>query len=597
MRNLIIIVGLLLPMMAAADEWTRHFVRDEFDGTKDVYATDMDGDGDIDVLGCAYYDGEIVWWENANGDGLDWIEHPVDGTFEGPNSVYAKDIDGDDDLDVVCASLRSVTWWENLDGTGLEWSEHTIDGEVIWARSVYAMDMDGDGDIDVLGAMSTDDIITWWENVDGAGLNWAEHIVDDYYSDAYSIYATDVDGDGDNDVIGAANAGSEITWWENLDESGLEWSEHTVATDYIHPRCVHADDVDGDGDKDILSSSSTDDRITWWENVDGIGWNWVEHRINDEFAHGASSVYTADVDEDGDMDVLSAGLDYHITWWVNVNGDGLTWDEYVIDSLAGDVRSIYAEDVDGDDDLDVLGAAYYRDEIVWWENPCPNTLELAPWIEPVNISPNGGSFLYTFTFNNYSFLNITVDVWVEAILPNENIYPVFQTTVFFHADNTFRCMLQQNVPGYAPDGTYQYVANLGQYPDDIHLTDSFEFTKLSSGIAAQNVDSWSLSGWNDEINILETVATTPTSYALEPVFPNPFNPTTTISIRLPDTSDLSVIVYNVAGQQVAELANGPFNAGVHTLTFDATGLSSGIYFVHANVPGEMNEMRKIVLMK
>jgi Secretion system C-terminal sorting domain len=86
-------------------------------------------------------------------------------------------------------------------------------------------------------------------------------------------------------------------------------------------------------------------------------------------------------------------------------------------------------------------------------------------------------------------------------------------------------------------------------------------------------------------------------FNLSPAYPNPFNAVTTVTVALPETSDLTVTVYNTLGQQVAELVNGSVNAGTQTLTFDASDLSSGIYFVQATVPGKLDAMQKIVLVK
>jgi Secretion system C-terminal sorting domain len=93
------------------------------------------------------------------------------------------------------------------------------------------------------------------------------------------------------------------------------------------------------------------------------------------------------------------------------------------------------------------------------------------------------------------------------------------------------------------------------------------------------------------------VVALPTSFSMAKAYPNPFNPSTTVAIALPMASDLTVTVFNIMGQQVATLANGKFNAGQHNFSFDASNLSSGIYFVHAIVPGELNEIQKITLMK
>ncbi len=86
--------------------------------------------GDTDVLGAAFSANDITWWENTAGDGSVWTEHTIDGAFAGPFSVYATDVDGDGDTDVLgaAASANDITWWENTAGDGSVWAEHTIDG-------------------------------------------------------------------------------------------------------------------------------------------------------------------------------------------------------------------------------------------------------------------------------------------------------------------------------------------------------------------------------------------------------------------------------------------------------------------------------------
>ncbi|MHC4395858.1 MAG: FG-GAP repeat domain-containing protein [Planctomycetota bacterium] len=358
--------------------WTEHAVDSEFDGASCVYAADVDGDGDMDVLGAAFLGYEIAWWENTdpNGDGTSWTEHAVDARFDGASSVYAADVDGDGDMDVLGAgaSVDAIMWWENTDpnGNGTSWTGHEVDSDFDGAQSVYAADVDGDGDLDVLGAAYEADDIAWWENTAGDGTSWTEHAVDSDFDGASCVYAADVDGDGDLDVLGAAYNADDMVWWDNTVGDGTNWAEYTVDFEFDGASCIYAADVDSDGDLDVLGAAGDSNEISWWENTVGVGTSWTEHTVDNDF-DGASCVYAADVNDDGDPDILgAASLANDISWWENMSRpcERTFSDKLVLpsDSTFDGAYSVYAADVDGDGDMDILGAAYLDNDITWWEN-------------------------------------------------------------------------------------------------------------------------------------------------------------------------------------------------------------------------------------
>ena len=347
---------------------TEYAIDGSFDGVWSVYAADMDGDGDLDVLGSAVIADDIAWWENSVGDGTAWTEHTVDESFNGARLVFAGDVDGDGDLDVLGAAFDAddIAWWENTSGDGTAWTKYTIDGSFDGATSVYASDVDGDGDLDVLGTAAIDGDIAWWENTAGDGTAWTEHTVDDSFNGS-SVYAADVDGDGDTDVLGAAAGTDDINWWENTAGDGTAWIEHIVDGDFDSANSVHTADVDSDGDLDVLGSGQFEDAITWWENSAGDGTAWIEHTVDGAF-DDAGLVYSADMDGDGDVDVLGVAANgADIAWWENTSGDGSAWTEHTVD---GDFNGtwIYPADIDGNGLLDVLGADRFSGDIAWWEN-------------------------------------------------------------------------------------------------------------------------------------------------------------------------------------------------------------------------------------
>lgn len=345
-----------------------HTVDGDFNNAYSVYSEDIDGDGDMDILGAASLDNDIMWWENIDGSGTSWTEHTVDNNFNGARCVYSADINGDGDMDIIGAASDAddITWWENVNGLGTSWNKYTIFGEFDGAWSVYSRDIDGDNDMDIIGAARMDNDITWWENIDGLGTSWDEHSVDKDFWGTYSVYLEDIDGDLDMDVLGAALGACDITWWENTNGLGTSWTEHIVDDYFLGAISVYSEDIDGDGDKDILGAAYVADEITWWENVNGLGTSWAENTIAVQF-DGANFVYSDDMDGDGDMDVLGAAFNGNdITWWENVDGLGTSWTEHIVDGDYLSAASVYSEDINGDGDMDVLGAATEDDDITWW---------------------------------------------------------------------------------------------------------------------------------------------------------------------------------------------------------------------------------------
>jgi hypothetical protein len=88
----------------------------------------------------------------------------------------------------------------------------------------------------------------------------------------------------------------------------------------------------------------------------------------------------------------------------------------------------------------------------------------------------------------------------------------------------------------------------------------------------------------------------PSKFELSQNYPNPFNPTTTISFSLPQSGDVKLKVYNLLGEQVAELVNSFKEAGIYSINFDASELSSGI-LIYKIVANGVVQSKKMTLIK
>jgi hypothetical protein len=121
--------------------------------------------------------------------------------------------------------------------------------------------------MDVLSASSYDNKVGWYENTDGKGTFGRQKVITTSAIQPYSVYAADVDGDGDTDVLSASSADDKIAWYENTDGKGTFGELNVITTSADRTRAVYAADLDSDGDNDVLSASFIDDKIAWYEQL------------------------------------------------------------------------------------------------------------------------------------------------------------------------------------------------------------------------------------------------------------------------------------------------------------------------------------------
>jgi hypothetical protein len=95
----------------------------------------------------------------------------------------------------------------------------------------------------------------------------------------------------------------------------------------------------------------------------------------------------------------------------------------------------------------------------------------------------------------------------------------------------------------------------------------------------------------------EVTAALPQQITLHQNYPNPFNPSTTIRFELPEAAQVTIKVFNLAGQQVITLVDGRQEAGVHAVTFQGSNLPSGTYFYRMGIDGIVRQVRQLTLLK
>jgi hypothetical protein len=322
------------------------------------YAVDIDGDMDLDILISSKGDNEILWYENLDGLG-NYGEQKEISLEVSAEQIFPVDIDSDDKIDFIAAFGGKIYWFKNINGLGVFSSANVIDEALRDHRWVYAADIDGDGDMDVLSAEPYNDTVNWYKNLDGLGNFGSRQTISSNLDGAGSVVAGDIDGDGDLDVLTSSRFDKTFSWFKNMDGNGTFGSQNIIADDTYGAKTAYLVDLDGDGDNDVLVRYQA--RVAWFENLDGNG-NFSTSKIVD--ADG--DVYYGDVDNDGDNDIIAIGA--NLTWNENLNGQGDFGPAIILGGLENAGNFINTGDINGDGQLDLLALSSDDNKIFWLEN-------------------------------------------------------------------------------------------------------------------------------------------------------------------------------------------------------------------------------------
>ena len=301
------------------------------------------------------------------------------------------------------------------------------------AFEARSADLDGDGDLDLV--CCNNDVaaclpeLVWFEN-DGAGNFGAPTTIHQWPSTAAGGVGCDVgdfDGDGDVDAIlafGSSSSGPALGWLANdgagnfdTDSGGICCNQGRVlnySSGVYGPGNAQAADLDGDGDQDVISSSLLDNKIAWYRNLGGGSFG--PQQVISTSVSSAFAVYAADLDGDGDQDVLSASyLDDKVAWYPNLGG-GSFGAQRVLSNTADGARGVHAADLDSDGDVDVLSASGLDDRVVVYERSADfcrayTTADLGFYLAPTV----GGSSAFSLGIpNNPSLLGLQLTVQATA---------------------------------------------------------------------------------------------------------------------------------------------------------------------------------------
>jgi len=203
------------------------------------------------------------------------------------------------------------------------------------------------------------------------------------------------------------------------------------------------------------------------------------------------------------------------------------------------------------------------------------TIEILPNGPPV-IVPQGGNFGFTGSLTNNIEDPQVSDAWTMAIGPQKETYGPFKMRrdVALEPGQTRTADFSQRVANLAPLGFYTYIAYCGDYPSTAIDSSFFELEVIEGQFTEAGEAGWVLTGSFLEGDLTDV----PSEFALLSNYPNPFNASTNISFSLAEAGNVSLNVYDITGRLVVTLVDGQMDAGQHVVAWDASSVSSGVYF-------------------
>ncbi len=610
-----------------------HSITEDYDGANWIEGADIDNDGDLDLVTTAGEADLCNWWEN-DGEENFTVQHTV-ATTEGAFGCDVIDMDNDGDLDIILGGFynNSIDWWEN-EGAGVFINEHEVANDFVWVdMGLHGVDLDGDENIDIVATSRADNEVCWFENI---GNVFTEHLIDNGLTNACWCCTEDLDVDGDLDILATGFVADDVNWYRN--EGFQEFEENNIVNNYNGAVCAKPGDIDNDGDLDVVACAALADNISWFENDGDM--NFTQFLIDDSSGY-CCHLSLVDIDNDGDIDVLATAwtADQVVIYENKGNAplpfdlyspeDGETVNQDIVsvtwfsstDPDTGDVIT-YRLDWSLDSEFPLfetyseltedttfvitdLVALFQEDDLEIDELPDDSTIY---WRVKAIDSEGNSTWSWEFEFG-WSF-NIYVPdppVAFNLMTPNDgNELAGLEVTLGW---------TESSDPD--PDDTPRYDVWLDTNPDlstafqvaDSLETTSFNYLNINFGTeyywTVRATDSNTGGTWasdtflfispSDVENLYQTLI--PADYSIVSAHPNPFNQSLSIVIGLPQPSELKVRIYNILGEEVNVLTDQAHRQGFHTFVFEGSGLSTGIYFVQANVSGKWSNVKKVVLMK
>ena len=331
---------------------------------------DLEGDGDIDIVYGIRDLGQLIWFRQEGY--LNFIEDTISLEAKNINFLEVRDVDGDSDMDILATlatPTNQVVWFRQIGINTAEFEKHIIDLNINNPSSLTLTNLDQDNHIDIIATAFNSGKIVWYEYQNN---QFSKKILNPEIVRGFEhIQAHDIDQDDLQDLVAVSLINNSLIWYKNDGQGGF--IPKTIDNNLTKPTSVQIQDLNADQMADIVI---TDEKGCFWykaQRNEGV-LSFVKQESLDVTLSKVSFVQIVDLNEDGHLDLVVGSREGEEALWyqnVPVLPDEI---DFVRQSLSDPVpnlpgiESIYVIDLDNDGDLDILSSSIDGGGVAWMIN-------------------------------------------------------------------------------------------------------------------------------------------------------------------------------------------------------------------------------------
>lgn len=230
-----------------------------------LIAGDLNADGWPDLLAGHYLSGELVWYENNGLQPPSFLQRKIGEGVPLVRGLAMGDLDLDGDVDLIVGSYSgdAIYWFEQRPGSEPLFNKRLVENGLDGMSELAVADFDRDGDLDLVAAIENDGLLKWYENDGLSPPGFIPYELSPVLGAVRAVAVEDLDRDGDIDFLWGARENNFIGWARNDGAQPPDFEILVINNTIQGTRQLASSDLDRDGDPDVLVAAQNDDTVDW----------------------------------------------------------------------------------------------------------------------------------------------------------------------------------------------------------------------------------------------------------------------------------------------------------------------------------------------